>query len=173
MRWATAFLFGLLAAPHASFAVGDRALAMSLGGFSGSDTGGVAIGIYSLRPKRIGWYINGTVSSSADVDKDDGDFRPIPSDVRVDSETESTTINFGLTLALGPVAPYAGIGVTQISEYGLYRAPSAAFWYEEKKDTEGNVNVGILFSLHPNLGLDLGANSANEEIVLGLKWEFR
>jgi hypothetical protein len=30
-------------------------------------------------------------------------------------------------------------------------------------DTEANFNVGLLITLHQNLGLDLGANSANEE----------
>ena len=65
-----------------------------------------------------------------------------------------------------------GLGISQVSEYGLYRAPSSAFWYEESDDTEANVNVGLLITLHQNLGLDLGANSANEEWVLGLMWRF-
>jgi opacity protein-like surface antigen len=143
--------------------------AFSLGGFSGSDTSGIAIGFYSLRPKSIGWYINGTISSLVD---DDNDFRPIPGDIRVDSDTDSLTLNIGLTYALGPVTPYVGAGVSQVSEYGLYRAPSAAFWYEEEDDTEVNFNVGLLITLRQNLGLDLGANSANEEWVLGLTWRF-
>jgi hypothetical protein len=172
MRLAMIILFGALAAPAAFSAEDDRPLAFSLGGFSGSDTSGVAIGFYSLRPKRIGWYVNGTVSSSTDVDEDDDDFRPIPGDIRVDGDTESVTVNIGLTLALGPVAPYAGIGVTQITEYGLYRAPSEAFWYKEKDNTESNINVGLLITLHEEFGLDLGANSANEEIILGIKWGF-
>jgi hypothetical protein len=172
MRLAIVVLFGILSAPYASSAEEDRSLAFSIGGFSGGDTNGVAVGLYWLRPGRVGWYVNGTVSSSTDVNDDD-DFRPIPDDIRVDGETESTTLNVGLTLELGPVAPYSGIGITDISEYGLYRAPSAAFWYKEGDNTEANLNVGILLSLHGNLGLDLGANSANEEIVLGLKWDFR
>ena len=35
---------------------------------------------------------------------------------------------------------------------------------------ESNFNVGTVVTLHESLGIDLGANSANEEIVLGLKW---
>ena len=173
MRLAVLIMYCALAAPLACGAEDDRSLTMSLGGFSGSDTSGVAIGFYSLRPGSLGWYINGTVSSSADVDEDDDDFRPIPGDIRVDGDTESTTLNVGLTLALGPVVPYAGIGVTHISDYGLYRAPSAAYWYKEKDDNETNFNVGMLLRFHSNLGLDLGANSANEEIVLGLNWKFQ
>lgn len=147
----------------------ERSLAFSLGGFSGSDTSGVAIGFYSLRPRSLGWYLNGTVSSRVDEDEDD-DFRPIPGDVRVDSDTESTTLNVGLTWALGRVAPYVGIGISTISEFGLYRTSSEAFWYEEEDDTEGNLNVGVLVSLTDRFGLDLGANSANEEIALGLRF---
>jgi hypothetical protein len=171
MRIVIFVLFCVLAAPSAHSAEDNRSLAFTLGGFSGSDTSGVAIGFYSLRPKSIGWYINGTISSR--VDDDDDDFRPIPGDIRVDSDTDSVTLNIGVTYALGPVAPYAGVGVSQVSEYGLYRAPSAAFWYEESDDTEANFNVGLLVTLHRNFGLDLGANSANEEVVLGLKWRFR
>ena len=171
MRKPIFLLLCLLVAPLAHSAEDDRALAMSLGGFSGNDTSGLAIGFYSLRPKSVGWYVNGTISSRVDDDADD-DFRPIPGDIRVDGDTESITLNIGFTFAIGPVAPYAGVGISQVSEYGLYRAPSAAFWYEEKDDTEGNFNAGILLTLHRRLGLDLGANSANEEVVLGFKWEF-
>jgi hypothetical protein len=171
MRALACSLMCLLAAPYVQAVEDDRSRHFSIGGFSGSDTSGVAIGFYSLRPKSIGWYINGTVSSR--VDKDGDDFRPIPGDIRVDAETESVTANVGLTFALGPFSPYFGLGITQISEYGLYRAPSAAFWYEEKDDTEANFNVGLLLTLHQNLGLDLGANSANDELVLGLVWRFR
>jgi hypothetical protein len=77
----------------------------------------------------------------------------------------------GVTFALGPIAPYAGVGISTISEYGLYRTASDAFWYEEKDDTEGNFNVGTIITLHGRFGIDLGANSANEEVVLGLKWD--
>ena len=148
----------------------DHSFAFSLGGFSGDETSGIAIGFYSLRPKSIGWYINGTLSSSVD---DDNDFRPIPGDIRVDSDTESVTLNIGLTYALGVVTPYVGVGISEVSEYGLYRTPSTAFWYEEQDETEPNFNVGVLLTLHRNLGLDLGANSANEEVVLGLMWAFQ
>jgi opacity protein-like surface antigen len=173
MRKLTFLLFCTLAAPLAYSAEGDRSLAMSLGGFSGNDTSGIAIGFYSLRPKSIGWYMNGTLSSRVDTDGDDDNFRPVPGDIRVDGDTESMTLNAGFTFAVGPVAPYVGVGISQISEYGLYRAPSAAFWYEEKDDTKGNFNVGILLSLHRRLGLDLGVNSANEEIAFGFKWAFQ
>jgi opacity protein-like surface antigen len=169
MRTAIFVLFCVLAAPCAHAAEDSRSLAFSLGGFSGSDTSGVAIGFYSIRPKSIGWYVNGTISSLVD---DDNDFRPIPGDIRVGSDTDSVTFNIGLTYALGPVTPYVGAGVSQVSEYGLYRAPSAAFWYEESDDTEANLNAGLLITLHQNLGLDLGVNSANEEWVLGLTWRF-
>jgi opacity protein-like surface antigen len=171
MRVLVFSLVCLLAAPYVQATDDDRSQRFSLGGFSGSDTSGVAIGFYSLRPKGVGWYINGTVSSR--VDRDNDDFRPIPGDIRVDGETESVTVNVGLMFALGPFSPYFGLGITQISEYGLYRAPSAAFWYEEKDDTEANFNVGLLLTLHQNLGLDIGANSANDELVLGLTWRFR
>jgi hypothetical protein len=171
MRAAMFLLLCALAVPDAYSAEDDRSLAMSLGGFSGSDTSGVAIGFYSFRSRSIGWYINGTLSSR--VDKDDDDFRPVPGDIRVDGETESVTVSIGLTLALGPVTPYVGAGLTQVSEYGLYRAPSAAFWYEENDDTKANFNVGVLLALHRNFGLDLGANSANDELALGLTWRFR
>jgi len=170
MRTTIFFLFCALAVSNANSAENDRSLAFSLGGFSGSDTSGVAIGLYSLRPKSIGWYINGTVSSRVDKDEDD-DFRPIPGDIRVDSDTESSTLNAGVTFALGPVAPYAGVGISTVSEYGLYRTVSDAFWYEEKDDTERNFNVGLLITPHRRFGLDLGANSANEEVILGLKWD--
>jgi len=171
MRTTIFILFCAVAASTANSAEDDRSLAFSLGGFSGSDTSGVAIGFYSLRPKGIGWYINGTVSSRVDKEEDN-DFRPIPGDTRVDSDTESTTLNVGVTFALGPIAPYAGVGISTVSEYGLYRTASDAIWYEEKDDTEGNFNIGTIITLHGRLGLDLGANSANEEIVLGLKWDF-
>ncbi len=172
MRAAILLLLCVLAAPAVHAADDDSSLAFSLGGFSGNETSGVAIGFYSLRPNAVGWYINGTVSSRVDRDSDDN-FRPIPGDIRVDGETESVTVNVGLTLAIGRFASYVGGGITQISQYGLYRAPSAAFWYEEKDDMKGNVNAGILVTLHRNFGLDLGANSANEEIILGLNWRFR
>ena len=165
-------MFCVLAAPHVAVAESARSLAMSLGGFSGSDTSGIAIGIYSLRQKKVGWYINGTVSSDVDKDEDD-DFRPIPEDIRVDEDTESTTVNIGLTLAIGPFAPYAGVGITQISQFGLYRTSSDAFWYKDKDNTDNNLNVGMLLLLGGQVGLDLGANSANEEIVLGLSWRFQ
>jgi opacity protein-like surface antigen len=171
MRVTLFMLLCVLAAPCAHSADDGQSLAFSLGGFSGDDTSGVAIGFYSLRHARIGWYLNGAVSSG--VDKDDDNFRPIPGDIRVDGETESVTLNIGLTWALGPIAPYVGAGVTQISRYGLYRAPSAAFWHKEKDDTEANFNLGLLITLHSRLGLDLGANSANDEWVLGLTWRFR
>jgi hypothetical protein len=171
MRGIAIALITLLAISNAHAADDSRSLAFCLGGFSGNDTSGVAIGFYSLRPKNLGWYINGTVSSS--VDKDDNEFRPIPGDIRVDSDSDSVTVNIGFTYSLGAVAPYVGAGITQISEYGLYRAPSAAFWYEEKDSTEANFNFGILVALHHNLGLDLGANSANDEWVVGLTWRFR
>jgi hypothetical protein len=169
MRAATILLLGVLAAPAVQAADDERSLAFSIGGFSGDETSGIAMGFYSLRPNSIGWYINGTVASLVD---DDNDFRPIPGDIRVDSDTDSVTLNIGLTYALGRFATYVGGGITQVSKYGLYRAPSAAFWYEEEDDTKANVNAGILLTLHRNLGLDLGANSANEEIVLGLMWRF-
>lgn len=171
MRATMFLLLCALAAPSAYSAEDEHALAMSLGGFSGTDTSGVAIGFYAFRSKSLGWYINATVSSR--VDEDDDDFRPVPGDIRVDGETESVTVSIGLTLALGPVTPYVGAGLTQVSEYGLYRAPSAAFWYEENDDTKANFNVGVLLALHRNFGLDLGANSANDEWVLGLTWRFR
>jgi hypothetical protein len=168
-------VLAILCAPGAASAQAGEAgpsRAFSIGGFSGSDTSGVAIGFYSLPPSGVGWYINGTVSSRADKD-DDENFRPIPGDIRVDGDTESVTLNLGLTLSVGRFASYVGGGITQISEYGLYRTPSAAFWYEEKDDTKANFNAGILVTLHRNFGIDLGANSANEEVVLGLKWGFR
>ena len=171
MRIVIFVLFCVLAAPYAHAADDSRSLAFSIGGFSGSDTSGVAIGFYSLRPQNIGWYINGTVSSR--VDDDDDEFRPIPGDIRVDSDTDSVTLNIGLTYSLGPVAPYVGVGISEVTEYGLYRTPSAAFWYEESDDTEANFNVGVLVSFTDRFGLDLGANSANEEVVLGLMWRFR
>jgi hypothetical protein len=169
---AITIIFLTLAASQALSAENQRSLVMSLGGFSGSDTSGVAIGFYSLRPKRIGWYINGTVSSRADEDEDD-DFRPIPEDTRVDEDTESTTVNVGLTFTVGPLAPYAGVGITQISEYGLYRTSSDAYWYKEKDNTDSNFNFGVVFLLGGKAGLDLGANNANDEIVLGLSWTFQ
>jgi hypothetical protein len=163
-------VFCALAAPYAHAADDNRSLVFSLGGFSGSDTSGVAIGFHSLRPKSIGWYINGTISSRL-ID-DDNDFRPIPGDIRVDGDTDSVTLNIGVTYALGPITPYVGVGISEVSEYGLYRTPSSAFWYEENDETEANLNVGMLISIHPNLGLDLGANTANKEWVLGLAWRF-
>jgi len=171
MRAATLMLCFALAVPAAHAADHDRSLAFSIGGFSGDETSGVALGFYSLRPNNAGWYVNGTVSSR--VDEDDGNFRPIPGDIRVYSETESITLNIGLTLALGPFASYVGGGISQVSEYGLYRTPSAAFWYEEKDKTRGNLNAGILLILRGGLGLDLGVNSANDEIALGLTCVFR
>ena len=163
-------MLSALAAPHVWATEDTRSFAFSLGGFSGSDTSGVATGFYSLRPGSIGWYVNGTFSSRAGEHQDDDAFRPIPGDIRVDSDTESMSVNVGLTFTPEPVALYAGVGISQISEYGLYRAPSAAFWYEEKDDTKANFNFGLLLPLYRNLGLDLGVNSANEEVVLGLKW---
>jgi hypothetical protein len=170
MRIVIVGAFCLLAAAYAHAAEENRSFAFSLGGFSGSDTSGVAIGLYALRPSALGWYVNGTLSSR--VDEDDDDFRPIPGDVRVDGDVDSVTLNIGLTFAFGPVAPYAGAGISQVSDYGLYRTPSAAFWYEESDETEANFNVGVLITLHRQLGLDVGANSANDELVLGLKWAF-
>jgi hypothetical protein len=35
-----------------------------------------------------------------------------------------------------------------------------------------NLNVGVLITLRRQLGLDVGANSANDEFILGLKWAF-
>lgn len=171
MRGLTLALIALLAISNVHATEDTRSLAFSLGGFSGDETSGIALGFYSLRSKSIGWYINGTVSSRAD--KGDDNFRPIPGDIRVDGETESVTLNLGLTFALEPFTPYLGVGIMQISEYGLYRAPSAAFWYEESDDTKANFNIGLLIALHQNLGLDLGANSANDEWTLGLTWRFR
>jgi opacity protein-like surface antigen len=170
MRIVIFILLCVLSIPYAHAADDDRQLAFSLGGFSGSDTSGIAIGFYSLRPKSIGWYINGTISSRVDDDEDD--FRPIPGDIRVDSDTDSVTLNVGLTYTVGPVAPYVGAGIAEVSEYGLYRTASDAFWYEENDETEANLNIGLLISLRENLGLDLGANSANKEWVLGLAWRF-
>jgi hypothetical protein len=170
MRIAIFLVFCVLAAPYAHPAEESRSLAFSLGGFSGGDTSGVAVGLYALRPGAIGWYVNGTVSSK--VGDDDDDFRPIPGDLRVDSDTDSVTLNLGLTFAFGPIAPYAGAGISQVSDYGLYRTPSAAFWYEENDETKVNLNVGVLITLRRQLGLDVGANSANDEFILGLKWAF-
>ena len=170
MRTVIFALFCVLAAPAVYATDDDRSLAFSIGGFSGDETSGITMGLYSLRPNTVGWYINGTIASSVD---DDDNFRPIPGDIRVDSDTDSVTLNIGLTYALGRFASYVGGGVSQISEYGLYRAPSAAFWYEEEDDTKFNVNAGILMTLYRNLGLDLGVNSANDEIALGLMWRFR
>ena len=170
MRAAIFLLLCVLAAPALHSAEDDHSLVFSIGGFSGDETSGIAMGFYSLRPNAVGLYINGTLSSSVD---DDDNFRPIPGDIRVDSDTDSVTLNIGLTYALGRFASYVGGGITQVSEYGLYRAPSAAFWYEEEDETKFNANAGILVTLHRNLGLDLGANSANEEVVLGLNWRFR
>lgn len=178
MRAAILMLLGVLAtlcslgAADAQAEEQGPSRAFSIGGFSGSDTSGLALGFYALRPNSVGWYVNATVSSRVDKDED-RNFRPIPGDIRVDGETESVTLNVGLTLAFGPFASYVGGGVTQVSQYGLYRAPSAAFWYEEKDDTKANFNAGLLVTLHRNFGIDLGANSANEEVVLGLKWGFR
>jgi hypothetical protein len=160
----------LLAAPNAHAADDERSFAFSLGGFSGDETSGIAVGVYSLRPDSIGWYVNATASSLVD---DDDDFRPIPGDIRVDSDTDSVTLNIGLTLSLGRVATYVGVGVSSVAEYGLYRTPSFAYWYEEKSDTKGNLNAGLLFGITQNIGLDVGANSANDEITLGLNWRFR
>ena len=171
MRAAILMLCCAFVVPGAHASDDDRSLALSIGGFSGDDTSGVALGFYSFRPDNVGWYVNGTVSSR--VDTDDDNFRPIPGDIRVDSETESVTVNVGLTLAFGPFVSYVGGGISQVSEYGLYRAPSAAFWYEEKDETEGNLNAGILLILGGGLGVDLGVNSANDEVVLGLTWVFR
>lgn len=171
MRAAILVFCFALAVPAAHAADNDRSRAFSIGGFSGDDTSGLAIGFYSFHPDNVGWYVNGTVSSR--VDEGDDNFRPIPGDIRVDSETESVTINVGLTLAFGPFVSYVGGGISQVSEYGLYRAPSAAFWYEEKDETKGNLNAGMLLILQGGLGMDLGVNSANDEIVLGLTWVFR
>jgi hypothetical protein len=44
MRIVIFVLFCVLAAPYAHSADDDRSLAFSLGGFSGSDTSGIAIG---------------------------------------------------------------------------------------------------------------------------------
>jgi len=171
MRTLFVILVCTFAACSANAAEDRRSLAFSIGGFSGRDTSGVAMGFYALRPNSLGWYINGTLSARVDEDEDDT-FRPIPSDVRVGSDTESVTLNVGLTFALGALVPYAGVGISSVSEYGLYRTLSDAFWYEEEEATEANFNVGILVSLTDRLGLDLSANSANEEIVLGLNWSF-
>ena len=80
MRALFVILLCACAACSANAAEDGRSLAFSLGGFSGNETSGVAIGFYSLRPKSLGWYINGTLSGRVDEDEDD-DFRPIPGDV--------------------------------------------------------------------------------------------
>jgi hypothetical protein len=160
----------LLAVSTAHATDDTRAYAFSLGGFAGDETNGFALGFYFMRPKSFGWYVNGTVSYLV---YDDEDFRPIPGDIRVDSDSDSMTLNTGLTFALGSVMTYVGAGISQVSEYGLYRTPTTGFWYEEKDQSKANFNVGVLIALSQNLGLDLGVNSANEEFVLGLNWIFR
>lgn len=169
MRLAIFVACHVLAASHAYGADDERSFAFSLGGFSGDETSGLAMGVYSLRPDNLGWYINGTLSSLVE---DDDDFRPIPGDIRVDSDTDSATLNIGVTFSIGRVSTYVGVGVSQVSEYSLYRTFSDAFWYEESDDTKGNFNAGLLFVLSQNVGLDFGANSANDELTLGLNWRF-
>ena len=169
MRAATILLLFVLAAPILHAAEEDRSLAFSLGGFSGDETSGLAMGFYSIRPDRLGWYLNGTISSLVD---DDDDFRPIPGDIRVDSDTDSVTLNVGLTFSIGRVTTYFGGGVSRVGNYGLYRTPSFAYWYEEESDTKGNFNAGLLFGLSESIALDLGGNSANDELTLGVNWRF-
>ena len=169
MRLAILAACSVLAVTSVHAVEDERSLAFSLGGFSGDQTSGLAMGFYVLRPDSLGWYINGTVSSLVD---DDDNFRPIPGDVRVDSDTDSVTLNVGLTLSIGRVTTYVGGGVSSVAEYGLYRTPSFAYWYEEKSDTKGNFNAGLLLALSQNVGLDFGGNSANEEITLGVNWRF-
>lgn len=170
MRAGAFAFFALLLISNAHANEHDPSLAFSLGGFYGDETSGIAVGVYSLRSDSVGWYINATVSSP--VEEDDN-FRPIPGDIRVDSDTDSITLNIGITLSIGRVVTYVGAGVSQVSEYALYRTASDAFWYEEKDHTKGNLNTGLLFGISQNISLDLGANSANDEITLGLNWAFK
>ncbi|NHA14617.1 hypothetical protein [Thioalkalivibrio sp. XN279] len=169
MRALIFVLFCVVAVPTVHADDDDPVLAFSVGGFSGDDTSGIAVGVYSLQPNRLGWYVNATISS---LIEDDEYFRPIPGDIRVDSDTDSITLSVGLTWSVSRVTTYFGAGFSSVGQYGLYRTPSFSYWYEESTDTKGNFNAGLLFGLSQSIGLDVGANSANEEVTLGLNWRF-
>lgn len=87
-----------------------------------------------------------------------------------DTATDSVIFNLGVTYTYSEyVVPYAGVGVSWVSDYTHYQSEASSLSYWTKSDDSYGINGNVGVLVHSEyFGLDLGYNTANSEVYAGL-----